>query len=224
MSQECHNAEQVKSDEREADGKTGETDRSALLRDAEYAHEEQESPNDLVGEGSPDVILAEIAGAPAILTETARPARRLACQNEIEHSRACDRAQNLRDNINDKVPDRHAARHEGAKTHRRIDMASRDLPNAIGHGHDRQSEGRSDAKNVDGSRTRAHACDYRRAAAGTSANVPMNSATAFFTICLLQRLRVICQQTDLAFKRSRPAELCFPTRCGRRDTAGRAIR
>ena len=111
-----------------------------------------------------DAVFAEIAGAPAVLAEPAVPARSLARENEIENHSAGDGAENLRDHIGDEVLRRHAAGDEHAEAHRRIDVAARNLADAIGHGDDGEAERQGDAENVYRGRAASHAGDDRRAA------------------------------------------------------------
>jgi hypothetical protein len=175
--------EQMDRHQGQADGETGEPDRSASLRHAENADQEQEGADHLVDEGRPHIVLAEIAGTPAILAERSAPAGSLPQEDEIEHGSAGDRAEHLGDHIHDEIGGRHAPRHEHAEAHRRIDMAARDLADAVGHGDDGETESGGDAENVDRGRPAAHPADDGRAAADQDqANVPMNSAVALFIV------------------------------------------
>ncbi len=112
-----------------------------------------------------DVVLAEIAGAPAVLAEPAGPAGRLARKDEIEHAGADERAENLGDPVGDHLARAHAAGDEHAEADRRIDVAAGDRPDAVGHGDDGEAEGAGDAEQVDRGRARPHAADRRSPAA-----------------------------------------------------------
>ena len=127
--------------------------------------EEQEGGDHLVDEGGADAVLAEIAWAPAVLAEPAIPAGRLAGENEVENHCAGNGAKNLRDHIGDEVLRRHAAGDEHAEADRGIDVAARNLADAIGHGDDGEAEGRGDAEKVDRGRPASHVADDGGAAA-----------------------------------------------------------
>ena len=68
---------------RQADRKARETLRRERVGDAENGDKEQEGRDDLEHEGRKQVVLAEIACSPAVLTEPPGPARRLTGKNEI---------------------------------------------------------------------------------------------------------------------------------------------
>ncbi len=136
-------------DERKPDGEAGEAGRRDRVGDAENAHQEQERPHHFEDEGGAQAVFAEMTRAPAVLPEAAIPAVSLAGQHEIEHASADDRPQNLGDPVTDHFGDAHAAGDIDAKTHRRIDMAAGDRPDAIGHGDDGEAESARDAEKVD---------------------------------------------------------------------------
>src|SRR5208283_1399286 len=94
-----------------------------------------------------------------------RPALRLARQDEIEHRRSDDRAENLSDPVADHFVRAHATRDEDPEADRRIDVAARDRADAVSHGDDGETKGARDAEQVNSSRARAHAADNCRPAA-----------------------------------------------------------
>src|SRR5208283_4011844 len=158
-------AHEVDDDKRQAGGEAGETGRRERMRNAENADKEQESAHDLEDEGRDDVVLAEVARPPAVLPESARPALRFAGQDEIEHGRSDDRAKDLCDPVADHLGSGHTAGDEDPKADRRIDMAARDRPDAVGHSDDRKAKGARDAEQVHSCWARAHTADDRRPAA-----------------------------------------------------------
>ena len=158
-------ADEMDGDQRQPDREAGEAGRRERVGDAENADQEQERRHHFEDEGRDDIVFAEIARAPAVLAEPAGPALRLAGQDEIEHDRGDDRAENLGDPVADHVGHAHPAGDVDAEAHRRIDMAAGDRPDAIGHGDDGEAEGARDPQQIDRRRARAHAADDRRPAA-----------------------------------------------------------
>src|SRR5262245_64802392 len=114
-------------DQGEPDGKPGEVNGRAPLRDAEDADEEQKGADDFVEEGRGEIESAEIARPPAVLPEPAVPTGNLARHDEIEDRSAGNGAEPLRDHVGDEIRRGYPARDEITEAHRRIDMAARDL-------------------------------------------------------------------------------------------------
>src|SRR4029453_17426510 len=146
-------------DQGEPDGKTRKAHWRAPLRDAEDADEEQEGADDFVEKSRGESELAEITGPPTVLPETAVPTGSLAQHDEIEDRGTGDGAEHLRDHVGDEIRRGHPARDENAEAHRWIDMAARDLPDAVGHGDDGEAKGRGNAEDRDGARLAAQSAD-----------------------------------------------------------------
>src|SRR5574337_1220417 len=158
-------ADQMDDDEAEANRKARETGRREGMRHAEDGHEEEECSHHLEHESREHVIFAEIARTPAVLPEPARPALRLAGEDDVEHERADDRAGDLGDPVADHLVGLHAPRDEDAEAHRRVHVTARDRADAVGHRDDGEAEGARDAEQVHRRRARTHAADDRRPAA-----------------------------------------------------------
>src|ERR1700678_4530208 len=150
--------------QRQPDGETGEAGRRDWVSYAENAHQKEERPHHLEHESRDEIVFPEVARAPAVLAEAPGPALSLAGQNEIEHHRGDDRAQNLSNPVADHVGDAHPARDIDAETDRRIDVAAGDRPDAVGHGDNGEAERARYAEKIDGRRARPHAADDRRPA------------------------------------------------------------
>jgi len=83
----------------------------------------------------------------------------------IENRRSNDRTDNLRHDIRDDVLGGEPSADRETDSYRRIEMASRDMTDRIGHGQDRQAEGQGNAKQVDTDLRKTSGND-RAAAAG----------------------------------------------------------
>ena len=86
-----------------------------------------------------------------------------------------ERAEQLGDPVEDHVLGRHPSGDEGRQTDRRIDVTARDRPDAVGHGHDGETEGQRDAQLTDLVAGASTAAPHPNR---TSTIVPTNSATS----------------------------------------------
>lgn len=137
----------------------------ASLGDPENADQKQKRAEYLPEEGGSCIVLTKIPGSPAVLAQRSTPARSLARKDDIEDDGPSNGAENLRNHISHEILCGHAPSNQHAETDRWINVASRNLADAIGHGDNGKSEGCGDAENVDRSRASSHATDDRGTAA-----------------------------------------------------------
>src|ERR1700677_2881527 len=150
--------------QRQPDGETGEAGRRDWVSYAENAHQKEERPHHLEHESRDEIVFPEVARAPAVLAKPAGPALSLAGQDEIEHHRGDDRAQNLSNPVADHVRDAQPAGDIDPETDCWIDVAAGDWADAVGHSDNGEAESARYAEKIDGRRARSHSANDRRPA------------------------------------------------------------
>ena len=133
-------AQDVHEGEREANDEAGEGAVLELGRgdaqDGEHEDEGEENLDDEAGNG------ATVHAGKAVGAEATRQVGNVAhAKDALEQQRANEGAGNLGDDVADEVLGVQATPHEDSQGYGRVDMAARDVANAIGHGNDGQAKG-----------------------------------------------------------------------------------